>query len=132
MPVIRFRDSNDKLHFFLCAIITVLLMPVFLYRFSGNSAELSTLPVWLLSYVCAFVSTNIIGVLFELAEHFILPRWDSDWWERRGLKGSLLHRHFSGDTWDSVDISLNFFGSTVFYPVILLVADLLNSRKQKK
>ena len=36
--------------------------------------------------------------------------------------------YFSGDKWDNIDINLNFLGSTIFYPIYLLIKDFRGAK----
>jgi hypothetical protein len=111
--IMHFRNSNDKLHYFGALWLTIIFYIAFLY-FTQN---------WLLSLPLAIVLTNLCGFAFEALEHFVLPHWrNKEFWEG---KPDWLRKHFSGDDWDWTDIKLNFLGSTIIHPLILLIGDKL-------
>jgi len=121
----KFRNEMDKWHYFGSMSLSVIGLFFFAWLL-GLKTDAPAWNCWVLGYVLGFVTANILGIIMELLEHFVFPSWKNDVYWRD--KPEWMRKYLSGDKWDGVDISLNFSGSTLIHPAIMLLKDLRSSK----
>jgi len=116
-----FRDEMDKWHYFGSMGLSFVLTLLFALILSAVRPGNPDWQYWVLGYVYGFLMTNVLGLIMELLEHYVFPSWKNDVYWRD--KPKWMKRYFSGDKFDKQDISLNFLGSSIIHPIIMLIKD---------
>lgn len=119
MTDIRFRDGNDKAHFFGSSALTILFFAILLYDTSLSGLE---------SFFLAFLASFICGLLMEIVTQFT-PADNSPFWQKLPNIARLM---FSHSPWDHRDVELNALGALVFYPVVMAIGGALAHRAAQK
>lgn len=108
MTNVRFRDDNDRAHFFGSSALTILFFAILLADTSLSGWE---------CFFFAFLASFTCGLLLETLTQFTQPP-DAECWKKFPNIARMI---FSGSPWDHRDVELNALGALVFYPVIIAI-----------
>ena len=109
----KFRNTNDEIHFFGSFTLTVIAFILFLI-FTDIRC--------FVSLALSIVIINFLGFIWEWLEDQVFVHWsNTEYWEH---KPEWMHNHFSGDDWDWQDIKLNFYGTTIVLPISVIISYL--------
>lgn len=115
MYQVKFRDVNDRWHFFGSSFLTIVFFAILLAT-TGKSEVESFALAWALSFAC--------GLWMEILTQYTRPADDPAW----NKLPRWMKRVFSGHPWDHRDIELNALGALVFYPFIIALGSLFQKR----
>jgi len=118
MANVKFRDNNDKIHFFGSAGLTVVFFAQFLAFTNRSGWE---------SFFIAFLASFTCGLLMEIVTQFT-PAQNAPFWRKLP---PLFGKMFSRSPWDHRDVELNALGALVFYPVVIAIGTIFIRRAHK-
>jgi hypothetical protein len=111
---VKFRDSNDKTHFFGAYYLTLVLGVICTTAFNIDRNIFVNI---FYSFLLGALVTNLLGLIYRIAEWKVLPIYNAPFFKRHPKLVFL-----SGDNiLNPYKLWLNFLGSTIIVPFFLMI-----------